>query len=202
MVQILKPLCSGSQKMIKKFLISNYVFTLFRPGFGSILPLCDGVNCFMLLQTKKLLTSQLHSSLSSVASMALLHLEQIHSQAAMAFHAFTDNSNAPYKQAVLVLSLEDTKLEVQAYACKAVGCGKVLPVKKYSTAMVALQRLKSHWIKMHKDQPPDEFAYSTVYDKPEDWHYEVGSVCKWTFSEVLCKKNSFSEGCELRYICS
>ncbi|MCP4466547.1 MAG: hypothetical protein GY813_07350 [Halieaceae bacterium] len=38
--------------------------------------------------------------------MALLHLELLHPAAALTLHAFTDNSNAPYKQAVLVATLE------------------------------------------------------------------------------------------------
>ena len=40
----------------------------------------------------------------------------------------------------------------------------MIPVKKYSTAMVALQRLKAHWLKMHQSQAAGEFCYNTLYD--------------------------------------
>ena len=55
---------------------------------------------------KEELTVLLHSALSSGGAVALLDLELLHPDPALTLHAFTDNSNAPYKQAVLVATLE------------------------------------------------------------------------------------------------
>jgi len=58
-------------------------------------------------ELKGLLTDRLHKTLSSIATVALLHLEKIDPEVALTLHAFTDNSNAPYKQAALILTLSD-----------------------------------------------------------------------------------------------
>jgi hypothetical protein len=55
---------------------------------------------------KEQLTAQLHAALASGGAVALLRLDLLHPVAALTLHAFTDNSNAPYKQAVLVATLE------------------------------------------------------------------------------------------------
>merc|ERR1712080_359232 len=58
-------------------------------------------------KTKLDLTENLHSTLSSERSVAILQLEKLHPEVAMTLHAFTDNANAPYKRAVIVMSLLD-----------------------------------------------------------------------------------------------
>jgi len=69
-------------------------------------------------EAKQHLTDKLHAALSSGSAVALLDLEKIHSLAALTLHAFADNTNAPFKQAVLVSTLEaelgDCKLEQRA----------------------------------------------------------------------------------------
>lgn len=69
------------------------------------------------LAAKQELTSLLHSSLATGGAAALLGLATLHPQAAITLHAFTDNSNAPYKQAVLVATLEVEEVE-QAADCR------------------------------------------------------------------------------------
>jgi len=54
---------------------------------------------------KEQLTSLLHTSLSSWGATAITSLHLLHPIPALTLHAFADNSNAPYKQAVLILSL-------------------------------------------------------------------------------------------------
>jgi len=56
---------------------------------------------------KEQLTSLLHSSLSSWGATAITSLHLLHPVPALTLHAFADNSNAPYKQAVLILSLSE-----------------------------------------------------------------------------------------------
>lgn len=51
------------------------------------------------------LANHLHSALSRSKAAALLGLENLDPDAAMTLHAFADNVNAPYKQAVMVLTL-------------------------------------------------------------------------------------------------
>merc|ERR1719309_355195 len=51
------------------------------------------------------LANHLHSALSGSKAVALLGLENLDPTAAMTLHAFADNVNAPYKQAVMVLTL-------------------------------------------------------------------------------------------------
>ena len=55
---------------------------------------------------KQQLTATLHDTLGSWGTAAILGLEQLQPTAALTLHAFADNSNAPYKQAALVLVLE------------------------------------------------------------------------------------------------
>jgi len=81
------------------------------------------------LVAKQELTALLHSSLATGGAAAVLGLATLHAQAAITLHAFTDNSNAPYKQAVLVATLEveeqqqvppaDCRLEVRAESALA-----------------------------------------------------------------------------------
>jgi len=60
---------------------------------------------------KEQLTSFLHSSLSSRASVAILSLDELHPVPALTLHAFADNTNAPYKNAVILCTVsEETKL--------------------------------------------------------------------------------------------
>lgn len=83
-----------------------------RPG-TSISPSSDNIiqaEAFTTANThelKGILTDRLHKTLSSTATVALLHLEKIDPEVALTLHAFTDNSNAPYKQAALILTLSD-----------------------------------------------------------------------------------------------
>jgi len=56
---------------------------------------------------KEQLTSLLHSSLSAWGATAITSLHLLHPVPALTLHAFADNSNAPYKQAVLILSLSE-----------------------------------------------------------------------------------------------
>jgi len=56
---------------------------------------------------KEQLTSILHSSLSSWGVAAVTSVHQLHAKSALTLHAFADNSNAPYKQAVIILTLSD-----------------------------------------------------------------------------------------------
>jgi len=69
-------------------------------------------------EAKQLLTERLNAALGSGSAAALLELEKIHPVAALTLHAFADNTNAPFKQAVLVSTLEaelgDCKLEQRA----------------------------------------------------------------------------------------
>ena len=67
---------------------------------------------------KRQLTESLHTSLDTSSTAALLDLADLHPTAALTLHAFADNSNAPYKQAVLVLTLTgDLEME-QTGNCK------------------------------------------------------------------------------------
>jgi len=54
---------------------------------------------------KEQLTSLLHTSLSTWGATAITSLHLLHPIPALTLHAFADNSNAPYKQAALILSL-------------------------------------------------------------------------------------------------
>jgi hypothetical protein len=56
-------------------------------------------------QAKEELTALLHSSLSTWGVSVITSLHQLHPVPALTLHAFADNSNAPYKQAVIILSL-------------------------------------------------------------------------------------------------
>jgi len=56
-------------------------------------------------QAKEELTTLLHSSLSTWGVSVITSLHLLHPVPALTFHAFADNSNAPYKQAVIILSL-------------------------------------------------------------------------------------------------
>ena len=67
---------------------------------------------------KRQLTEALHSSLESWATAGLLDLASLHPTAALTLHAFADNSNAPYKQAVLVLTLNGDLESEEAGGCK------------------------------------------------------------------------------------
>ena len=88
---------------------------LARPGLTPPPPSSLAVDCALLPPSpslaKEQLTSLLHTCLSSGSAAALLHLELLHPLAALTLHAFADNSNAPYKQAVLVASLEEGRGE-------------------------------------------------------------------------------------------
>ena len=69
-----------------------------------------------LLSTKENLRQALNSDLSSESAFLLHDLQDLPGESAMALHAFTDNLNAPFKQAVIVLTMKvsannkDTKL--------------------------------------------------------------------------------------------
>ena len=58
------------------------------------------------LDTAKQLTDQLHHNLRSWGVAGINHLEKLQPAAALTLHAFADNSNAPYTQAVMVYTLE------------------------------------------------------------------------------------------------
>jgi len=72
------------------------------------------------LQAKEELTSLLHSSLSTWGATAITSLNQLHPLTALTLHAFADNTNAPYKQAAIVLSVSDNynNIEDQDHAEK------------------------------------------------------------------------------------
>jgi len=59
-------------------------------------------------QTKEDLTTLLHSSLSTWGVSAITSLHHLHPVPALTLHAFADNSNAPYKQAAIILTLSDS----------------------------------------------------------------------------------------------
>jgi len=59
------------------------------------------------LQAKEELTSLLHSSLASWGATAITYLHHLHPVPALTLHAFADNTNAPYKQAAIILSVSD-----------------------------------------------------------------------------------------------
>lgn len=69
-------------------------------------------------ESKQQLTDKLYAALGLGSAVALLDLEKIDPVAALTLHAFADNTNAPFKQAVLVSTLEaelgDCKLEQRA----------------------------------------------------------------------------------------
>jgi len=56
--------------------------------------------------SKQHLTDKLYAALGLGSAVALLDLEKIDPVAALTLHAFADNTNAPFKQAVLVSTLE------------------------------------------------------------------------------------------------
>jgi len=93
-------------------LVATAAAALERPGTSNS-PNSDNIiqaEAFTTANThelKGLLTDRLHKTLSSIATVALLHLEKIDPEVALTLHAFTDNSNAPYKQAALILTLSD-----------------------------------------------------------------------------------------------
>jgi len=62
-------------------------------------------------EAKERLTSLLHSSLQNWGTVGIDNLKLIHPTAALTLHAFADNSNAPFKQAVMILNLESPVLE-------------------------------------------------------------------------------------------
>lgn len=55
---------------------------------------------------KQQLTDKLHQNLRSWGVAGINHLEKLQPAAALTLHAFADNSNAPYTQAVMVYTLE------------------------------------------------------------------------------------------------
>ena len=67
---------------------------------------------------KRQLTEALHTNLESSATAAVLDLASLHPTAALTLHAFADNTNAPYKQAVVVLTLSGDLETEQAGDCK------------------------------------------------------------------------------------
>jgi len=56
------------------------------------------------------------------------------------------------------------ELQVVGYKCGVPDCQKMVGVSRFSTAMVALNRLKSHFTKMHRDLPSEDFKYETRYN--------------------------------------
>lgn len=56
------------------------------------------------------------------------------------------------------------ELQVVGYKCGVPECQKMVAVSRFSTAMVALNRLKSHFTKMHRDLPSEDFKYETRYN--------------------------------------
>ena len=56
------------------------------------------------------------------------------------------------------------ELQVVGYKCGVPDCQKMVAVSRFSTAMVALNRLKSHFTKMRRDLPSDDFKYETRYN--------------------------------------
>jgi len=56
---------------------------------------------------KEQLTSLLHLSLSSWGVTAVTSVHHLHATSALTLHAFADNSNAPYKQAVIILTVSE-----------------------------------------------------------------------------------------------
>ena len=67
---------------------------------------------------KRQLTEALHTNLESSATAAVLDLASLHPTAALTLHGFADNTNAPYKQAVVVLTLSGDLETEQAGGCK------------------------------------------------------------------------------------
>ena len=66
---------------------------------------------------KQLLTDSLHHSLSSWRAAGITHLDKLHPTAALTLHAFADNSNAPYKQAVMIFTITGAEEEVAEEDC-------------------------------------------------------------------------------------
>ena len=63
---------------------------------------------------KQTLTDKLHDTLRTWGVAGINHLEKLQPTAALTLHAFADNSNAPYTQAVMVITLElEEEEEVQ-----------------------------------------------------------------------------------------
>ena len=56
---------------------------------------------------KEQLTSLLHASLSTWGASAITSVHQLHPITALTLHAFADNTNAPYRHAAIVLTVED-----------------------------------------------------------------------------------------------
>jgi len=56
------------------------------------------------------------------------------------------------------------ELQVVGYKCGVPECQKMVAVSRFSTAMVALNRLKSHFTKMHRELPSEDFKYETRYN--------------------------------------
>merc|ERR1719323_633602 len=59
--------------------------------------------------------------------------------------------------------LGSESLEVLGYKCGVVECGKVVLVSRFSTAMVALNRLKKHFSQIHRNLNSGQFIYETQY---------------------------------------
>ena len=66
---------------------------------------------------KEKLTDNLHNSLSSWNTAGINSLELLHPTAALTLHAFADNSNAPYKQSIMIMTIEDDADESDEAGC-------------------------------------------------------------------------------------
>ena len=63
---------------------------------------------------KQRLTNKLHDTLRTWGVAGINHLEKLQPTAALTLHAFADNANAPYTQAVMVITLElDEEEDIQ-----------------------------------------------------------------------------------------
>jgi len=56
------------------------------------------------------------------------------------------------------------ELQVVGYECGVPECQKMVAVSRFSTAMVALNRLKNHFTKMHRELSSEDFKYETRYN--------------------------------------
>jgi len=60
------------------------------------------------------------------------------------------------------------EMQITGYRCGIIDCHKTVAVSKVSTSMVALNRLKNHFSKMHKELPSEDFKYEIQYHQDFD----------------------------------
>ena len=73
-----------------------------------------------------------------------------------------DDVGKEKKTAALPEQVAKNSGELVGFQCGAPGCSRVCRVK-YTTATYALNRLKAHYAKVHKDLEESEFTYINLY---------------------------------------